>query len=84
MTSRYSEFHTYQSIEAHPAVRELAQHAKRLGLMFKIEGYPFGAQYGDHLKTLSTCEAVPVGFDGKEYIFAYWPVQVENTESPST
>ena len=33
----------------HDAVRELAAHALRLGVQFKINGIPFGASYNKHL-----------------------------------
>jgi hypothetical protein len=38
-----NELHPYDEA----AVSELADHARRLGVQFKINGYPFGAEY-DH------------------------------------
>lgn len=35
-----------------PAVAELAEKAKELGLQFKIGGMPFGAAYKTHRETL--------------------------------
>lgn len=48
----YEGWHKPNDIAEHPAVIELREHAKRLGLMFKIEGFPFGADYETHLETL--------------------------------
>lgn len=44
-------FANYSDLAEHKGVKELAEHAKLLGIQFKIDGFPFGSDYDAHCKT---------------------------------
>jgi len=54
----------YIATRTSPKVLELAEKAKELGVMFHVGGFPFGAPYKTHLKTLGLPKPEPADNGG--------------------